>query len=246
VTFKPRPWLELGLSRTAQWCGEGRDCSFETFVDLLFGRDNRSDSLSAEEEPGNQMAGYDIRVRMPWSSMPTTLYGQFIGEDEASAMPSKFLGLFGAEVAGGGESLSWRVRAEYADTACNFSRSSPQFDCAYRNSIYPQGYTFRRRVIGHALDSDGRMTTLAALLVRPSGTALSIVARKIDLNRDGGVDPAHTLSPDGAAELRNLELQLDVAGLGGALSFGVGYDDYSRPATADSGARGFIRYSRGL
>ena len=37
---------------------------------------------------------------------------------------------------------------EYSDTACNFSREAPKFDCAYRNSIYPQGYTHRGRIIG--------------------------------------------------------------------------------------------------
>ena len=43
VNFKPRPWLEFGLTRTAQWCGGDRDCGWDTFTDMLFGRDNQVD-----------------------------------------------------------------------------------------------------------------------------------------------------------------------------------------------------------
>ncbi len=32
VNFKPRPWLEFGLTRTAQWCGGDRPCDWETFA----------------------------------------------------------------------------------------------------------------------------------------------------------------------------------------------------------------------
>jgi hypothetical protein len=32
--FRPLTSLEIGLSRTAQWCGKGRPCNFDTLVDL--------------------------------------------------------------------------------------------------------------------------------------------------------------------------------------------------------------------
>ncbi len=38
--FRPVPSLEIGFSRTAQWCGDGRPCDFDTFKNLFFGRDN--------------------------------------------------------------------------------------------------------------------------------------------------------------------------------------------------------------
>jgi hypothetical protein len=90
------------------------------------------------------------------------------------------------------------------------------------------------------------MTSIAALLVRPSGTVLSVVARSVELNRDGAPDAAHTLSPAGASELDNIEIQVQASRLGGALTLGVGYDSVSRSATLDSGVRGFVRYSRDL
>jgi hypothetical protein len=247
VSSRPWPWLEVGLSRSAQWCGEGRPCGWSTFWDLLVGRDNRDESLSEADEPGNQLAGYDLRLRSPWARLPVAFYGQFIGEDEAGTLPSKFLGLLGFEAWGGSEAFgSWRARFEYADTTCDFSRSSPQFDCAYRNNLYPQGYTYRQRILGHSLDNDSRSYTLGASWTRPSGTAFSGRVRRLELNRDGVADSIHATSPLGASELLNVELEMTMDWRGVTVAAGVGYDDYSRPATTGSEGRGFIRVSRGL
>jgi hypothetical protein len=246
VNFKPRPWLELGLSRTAQWCGEGRPCGTDTFIDLLLGRDNRSAALPIEREPGNQMAGYDFRLRSPWRALPVVVYSQLIGEDEAGGLPSKFLGILGVETWGEATAGSWRVRAEFGDTACSFMRDSPEFNCAYRNELYPQGYTFRGRIVGHALDADGRSISLGALLVRQSGSSLSVLVRRVELNRDGRPDPVHTRSPAGAGRLNNVEFQYRRAWRDGQFAVGVGYDDHSALGSGRSGARGFLRYARGM
>jgi hypothetical protein len=67
----------------------------------------------------------------PGDTALLTVYGQFVGEDEAGGLPSKFLGLHGLETWGGGERIgTWRARFEFADTACEFTRRNPQFGCA--------------------------------------------------------------------------------------------------------------------
>jgi hypothetical protein len=250
VNFKPRPWLELGLSRTAQWCGEGRPCDLDAFLDLLVGRDNPGDSQTAAAEPGNQMAGYDFRLRSPWAAAPVALYGQFIGEDEAGGLPAKFIEQLGLETWGGTPGGSaWRVRVEYTDTTCVPPTGDPLRDCAgYRSNPYPQGYAYRGRIIGHSLDNDGRAWSLGALLLRPSGSSLAAVVRRVELNRDGlPSDPQHATSPAGASELTNYEVQWNAARLGGRVSLGVGYDDVAAGAPAGgSGLRGFLRYRRGI
>jgi hypothetical protein len=38
--FRPIRPLEIGLSRMAQWCGDGRPCGLDTFMDLFFGRES--------------------------------------------------------------------------------------------------------------------------------------------------------------------------------------------------------------
>ncbi|MBV6422325.1 MAG: hypothetical protein NAOJABEB_00103 [Steroidobacteraceae bacterium] len=247
VNFRPRQWLELGLSRTAQWCGEGRPCGWRTFRDLLIGHDNAVDaSGGANDQPGNQLAGYDFRVSSPWKSVPLAFYGQFIGEDEAGGLPAKFLGQVGAE---GWASTRWgalRAHVEYSDTSCNFSRRHPMFDCAYRNQIYPQGYTFRGHSIGHAMDSDGRMYSLGVLLVRPAGDALSVLVRKTELNRGGAMpEPAHTLSAT-PNEVRNVEVQYNRAFARGELRLGLGYSDFDTEPVEGADLTGFIEWRQGL
>jgi hypothetical protein len=246
ANFRPALWFELGLSRTAQWCGEGRPCDLETFGNLLIGRDNRDATLAVEEEPGNQMAGYDLRLRSPWPALPLALYAQAIGEDEAGGLPSRFIGLGGIELWGASRLRSYRIHAEYADTATSFFRDTPTFDYAYRNALYPQGYAHRGRAIGHTLDNDGRMYSFGVLLVRASGETWSLLARRVDLNRDGSVpDSVHTASA-AADELENVEVQYNHTFAWGELQMGAGYDSYNGPAREGSETRGFIRWRQGF
>jgi hypothetical protein len=243
VNFKPRPWLEVGLSRTAQWCGGDRECGWDTFTNMLLGRDNQVvDGSPTEDQPGNQMAGYDVRLRSPWKRLPVALYAQLIGEDEAGGLPSKFMGLLGIEAWTSTALGGLRFHAEYADTACSFSREVQEFSCGYRNAVYPQGYTYRGRVIGHAMDNDSRMYSLGAVLTRPDGEALSITLRQMQLNRDGGM---HAIS-DTPLDLDNVELRYSQALGAGNFSVGVGYDD--RAILADSGSRmrGFVTWQQGF
>jgi len=241
VSFKPLQQLEIGLSRTAQWCGEGRPCNFRTFGDLLTGRDN---DQALGEQPGNQLAGYD--ARWAFKSIPVAAYGQLIGEDEAGGLPSKFLGLAGMEVWGSSPLGEWRLHAEYADTSCSFSHAEPEFNCAYESSIYTQGYRYRGRSIGHAMDGDGRMYSAGAVLITDLDDEWHVLARRVELNRDSMTpDSRHTLAPV-AAEVTNIELSHTRSVPVGRLRVGVGYDDYKARLDGgdDSTLRGFVQLMR--
>ncbi len=243
VNFKPRPWLEVGLTRTAQWCGGDRPCDWGTFVDMFLGNDNQvAGEVVSAEQPGNQMAGYDLRLRSPWRALPIAFYTQWIGEDEAGGLPSKFIGQFGLETWGSAGFGAWRLRAEYNDTACNFTRQQPELNCAYRNSIYPQGYAYRGRVIGHSLDNDGRMYALGAMVTRTSGDVVSLTLRKAEINRGGG---SHTIS-DVPFDLDNVELRYS-RGLGaGRINVGIEYEDPTTRADTSSPVHGFLTWQQGF
>ena len=242
LNFKPQSWLEFGLTRTAQWCGGDRTCDWNTFVDMVLGNDNQVADGSTGDQPGNQMAGYDMRLRSPWRALPLVFYTQWIGEDEAGRLPSKFMGQFGLEGWGSAGMAGWRARFEYSDTACNFSREEPEFDCAYRNSIYPQGYTYRGRIIGHSMDNDSRMYTLGGILTLARGDVLSLTLRRVELNRDGGT---HAIS-EVPLDLDNVELRFS-RGVGtGKLSVGVGYQSQSTSVDADSRVHGFASWQQGF
>ena len=243
VNFKPRPWLEFGLTRTAQFCGGDRPCDWETFKDVLFGRDNYVEGDDPLLEPGNQMAGYDMRMRSPWKALPVAVYTQWIGEDEAGGFPSKFMGQFGLEFWGGSPFGGYRLRAEYADTACIFNSEAPQYNCAYRHQIYPQGYTYRGRVIGHSLDNDSRMFSVAGLLTRTNGDVFSVELRRAEVNRDGS--GTHAIS-EVQADVDNVELRYSKAFRFGKVSLGLGYDDSTSAVDSNSDVRASLSWQQGF
>jgi len=239
VTFKPMKQLEIGLSRSALWCGEGRPCSFSDFWDLLIGNDN---DQPLDQQPGDQLAGYDVR----WASskLPIALYGQMTGEDEAGYLPSKFLGLFGAETWFGLGGGTLRAHFEYADTACNFSRQEPDFDCAYESNIYTVGYRFRGHSIGHAMDGDGRMYSLGAVWTNSKGDAWELLVRRADLNRNATVaDSRHTVAAL-ATKLEDIEVRYSTVTPWGAVKLGIGHDsaDDPQPVGVDTGLRAFVEW----
>jgi len=243
VNFKPRPWLEFGLTRTAQWCGGDRSCDWDTFVDMVLGDDNQvTDGELDSTQPGNQMAGYDMRVRSPWKKLPLVFYTQWIGEDEAGGLPSKFLGQFGLETWGSTGFGSWRARFEYSDTTCVFTSDEPEYNCAYRNGIYPQGYTYRGRIIGHSMDNDSRMYSLGGILTLNKGDVLSLTLRKTELNRDGGPHAITSVPLD----VDNVELRYSRALGMGRLELGLGYEDPGISSDSGSGVRGFARWQQGF
>jgi hypothetical protein len=243
VNFKPRPWLEFGLTRTAQWCGGDRPCNWDTFIDMVLGNDNQvAGGAATADQPGNQMAGYDMRLRSPWRALPLVFYTQWIGEDEAGGLPSKFIGQFGLETWGSLRYGGWRARFEYTDTACSFSRQTPEFGCAYRNPIYPQGYAFRGRIIGDSMDNDSRRYTLAGSLTLENGDFISVTLRRLDINRDGG---AHAIS-DVPLDVDNVELRYS-RGLGaGKIGIGVGYEEPATRPDSSSGVHGFVTWQQGF
>ena len=238
ATWKPHPRLEIGISRSAQWCGDGRPpCDASTFWDLLIGNDN---DQPLAEQPGNQMGGFDLRWSLPWA--PVALYAQAIGEDEANFMPSKYLGLFGAEAWGGWGERSWRAHVEYADTACAFYQSQPQFDCAYHNKIYSDGYQYRDRSIGHAIDGDSQQIAVGVMLVNGDGSSWEFAAQDAKINR-AGANPVQSVSSV-AAKIRSADVYHRRMLLGGDLKLGIGYEKWDSSTTNSNDLRGMAEWSK--
>ncbi|MEL6215687.1 MAG: capsule assembly Wzi family protein, partial [Pseudomonadota bacterium] len=222
VNFRPLQSLEIGLSRTAQWCGSGdRPCDLDTLVNLALGRDNRGDGVDASNEPGNQLAGVDFRWAPKWAPLNGAVYGQFIGEDEAGGFPSRFLGQVGVEWTGRFGDFSLRGFAEFAGTTCQFYESSSRPNCGYNNGIYQTGYRYKGRSIGHSVDNDAEAISLGVVAVNSSGSTLQTVLRVADLNQEGPVDVANTVSPV-PAEFLSLEVSWRMSVGNGELELGAG------------------------
>ncbi|MDP1790117.1 MAG: capsule assembly Wzi family protein [Methylibium sp.] len=159
-----RPWapLEIGLTRTAQWGGEGRRRSLGSCFDALTGTGlNPSDEAGRARDPANQLAGVDARLRCP-SWLNCAAYLQMIGEDEAGGLPSSYLGLYGVEVWSGAGRHRWF--AELLESGCKMPvlRTGTR-PCAYRNYAYPEGYVSAHRWLGAGSGPDSRLLTLGWL-----------------------------------------------------------------------------------
>lgn len=155
VEIAPARWLTLGASRTIQWGGEGRSNSLRSLWNALRGSDNvGAPGVTAANEPGNQLAGFDVRVSLGPIGVPVAIYTQWIGEDEAGYRPSKYMASGGVETWFASRHWRWRAVLEYVDTVVGVHDEFP--GTAYRHHIYRQGYTQHGRILGFSLGTDIR------------------------------------------------------------------------------------------
>lgn len=197
IEFMPFKDIEIGLSRTAQFCGEGLPCDAQAFWDMLVGNDNPGFDATPESEPGNQMAGFDIRWNSPLFDWPYAIYSQYIGEDESSYVPAKYLAQIGLEVwkpmADGGLLQAF---AEYSSTTCSANTGrGPYYNCAYNQGKFDvEGYRYHGRVIGYTADRDAENYALGATLTTAGGELWTATARTSRLNRDDYGDVRNTVA----------------------------------------------------
>ena len=186
VSFKPFNNLEIALSRTAQWGGEGRPQSLSSLKELIIGNDNRGDSgidLDGTNEPGNQQASIDARYSFALKGLSNAIYVQFTGEDEASGMPSRGIVQLGLESSFLYRDMQHRLIVEAIDTASE-SYSEARFNYSYEHFIYKSGYRYKRRPIGASVDNDSRYITLAMDHYLMNGHQISWSISRAEINRD--------------------------------------------------------------
>ena len=250
LSFKPAPIFEFGMSRTAQFCGRGRPCGLKTFGRMLIGQDNsgRRGLNNPNAEPGNQMAGFDVRIVSPFKRLPVAVYAQEIGEDNSSTgIPERYLGLFGAESWFHLESGSTvRARIEYSNNSCKWYNPSLEPDCAYRQTIFNAGYRYRGRNIGHTADADSETTSATLALTRANGDRWAVRGRRGRLDAYGPPDPFNPVS-QGRSYYRSFEASWEGSISGQHLAAQVGYErQFPRSAGTARGAFGFIQWRKPL
>ncbi|MGI9272592.1 MAG: capsule assembly Wzi family protein [Woeseiaceae bacterium] len=245
LNFRPIQNLEIGLSRAAQWCGDDRPCDAGTFKNLLLGRDNRgSAGISAENEPGNQLAGVDFRWTPKLFDSNVGIYGQFIGEDEAGGFPSRFMGQYGVEWSSYlFDRWSTRAFAEYSATICQFHESSKIYNCAYRHTIYTSGYRYRGLPIGHGADDDAKILALGVLLLDADNTQWRAIFRTGELNSGGFPDSRNSFSPT-PQDIVSFDVSHKRAFQFGVIEVGLGFEeiDDAVSGTKTSDGRAYLQW----
>jgi len=153
--FKPIPYFEIGLQRTALLGGEGRSEDLKTWWDSLTGMgENPAVDIAGDPEDieaGDQRMGCDVKLTLPLKWQPLQLYAEAAGEDEAGGLPTKWAYLGGIYLPRilGLERVEFR--AEYANT---YLKNLP--NVWYNHDIYRTGYRYKGRIIGHHMGTDSR------------------------------------------------------------------------------------------
>jgi len=233
VSARPLRGLEIGLERTAQLCGEGRSCTWDDFWNMWWGNDNAGENVDIEDEPGNQLAGWDIRWSSPIGGWPYAIYWQHTGEtiDNQLYRPYRSIELGGAEVWGDFASgASWRLNLEWADTLCGGTENEQKlWDCAYNNGIYnAAGYRYKARVMGHSMDGDGEQYAMRYLLIPDDGTTWSFMLRYTELNRGGYEDDIQNFVVPGPEDWWSVDISYRRPVQKGWIEIGVGADQEDR------------------
>lgn len=165
LTVKPKPWLEIGLSRGLQTAGKGRPGGAGNFVKAFLGQEVNKNPDDTFIDSSAQLAGYDVRLSCPrtWAELLGTCaaYTQWIGEDAAGKLPLpfKFMSLWGVESSYG--QGRYRVFAEWSDTnAYSLPWDTKPTFPGYLNGVYVQGYTQGTRWVGSAQGGGSRVFSM--------------------------------------------------------------------------------------
>ncbi len=194
AAFEPLQGLEIGLNRGLQLCGDGRKCDAGIITSALFpfGGAENTGGLS-EDEPGNQLGGFDASYSFLARGTGIKLYTEWEAEDEAGIfLLDRFVRLFGATASGaiGDVGASWQVNVEYSDTllrayfdANDFLSGRPLPGRSYTNNIFTDGFTYRNDVIGAGISGDSDMLTVSGAYVDTGNRRYYAAFRAIDFNK---------------------------------------------------------------
>ncbi|MDC5573933.1 capsule assembly Wzi family protein [Acinetobacter baumannii] len=185
VTARPVPALEIGASRAIQIGGDGQPDSFKAYWNAVIGKDNgcTENSCVGEDNASNQLAGFDVRLQLqPLFNIPVSVYGQYIGEDEAGGLPSKKMYLAGADYSSMINNMPYQIYAEWADTRTNGDVRG----ISYNHHQYTDGYYQHGFPLGHAMGGDGQMYSVGGdirfdVMNRLSGRAMVVKVNQSNL-----------------------------------------------------------------
>ncbi|MEY8214529.1 MAG: capsule assembly Wzi family protein [Colwellia sp.] len=191
LNFKPFKNLELGITRLAQWGGEGHTQDLSTFGDILMGKTNCGiDDLVCDENnpnPANQQAGYDLRYSFNLFDVPMSVYGQKFAEDGKEGTLqylTKAQPQIGFDAHINIINKPTTVFIELSDSLADCGERDNIGNCYYEHSTYATGMRYFGRSVGSTYDNDTKAYILGAISQLSTNTRLTTKLRFLDLNYD--------------------------------------------------------------
>lgn len=210
--FHPASGVELGISRTAQWGGSGRNQSWYCFWHMLIGSTKTTGNNTSTTSPdncANNFASVDTRFHIPKTRLD--FYSQMMAEDSGgkpSIAPSKWTGVWGLSMYGalGEDGAGYRAFFEYANTTVD-SWGTPHINFAYEHHVYESGYRYRGFVLGYPTDNDSELFTLGVTLTGANSGQFTAMLRHGTIN----LDNTNKNEPWGGNKLAPVRTSLDEA-----------------------------------
>lgn len=153
LAVRPNPYLEMGVSRTMQYGGEGRGNGLSEWWKAFKGR-GEGETVNV----ANQIAGFDVSVLLPFRAQPMKVYLEAEGEDQRTKdipRPYKWAilsGVFFPSLLG---SPRADLRVEVAITDIR-----ERDGVWYLHGDYP--YRYRGEILGHHMGTRARDLFLEA------------------------------------------------------------------------------------
>jgi hypothetical protein len=150
LAARPNRYLELGVSRAVHYGGKGHGNGFSDWWKSFEGTHDNLEGFS-----GNQLAGFDVTLTLPFPSQPVQAYLEMAGEDEAGILgtpipgPTKWAYVTGVFLPTLFGSAANDVRIEWARN--HWRDNGPVW---YVHPYYPHEY--RGRVLGHPMSTDAQ------------------------------------------------------------------------------------------
>ena len=146
LNFKPHANIEIGLQKTAMLGGRGRPDDLNAWLKSFGALDEHEAG-----ESGDQRAGYDVKLTLPFRVQPFQIYTEGAAEDSVSLRPVQWAYIYGIYLPRILSLERLEFRYEWAET---YDRHEPS--SWYLHHIYTSGYTYKSMIIGHHMGTNSR------------------------------------------------------------------------------------------